>query len=270
MNDDFDNAQTDRDALELAKLDEQIEVASGIEHVPDGAFISKIPISRKCKRCGHYPCPCCNGWCDLCLEPFDNDAYRREGDFYVFVEDPSHRIHVKCAEDYECEYDGEESEEHKKLWNRIYERARELTPNGGSFGVTDDGRVWFGPSAVTEEEKAEEARRAAMTPDEKEIERARNILRHCDAGRNTDFPRVQSSILRALLNTVDKYNVLRTRALAAVATASKVASGEEDCMTLTEQVSDMLKEEYVGHVGTDLTAAPVIMSARADVGVRDE
>jgi hypothetical protein len=47
---------------------------------------------RVCTRCGHFECPHCRNWCDVCLEAYDED------------EDDEDDTHPACVETMECTY----------------------------------------------------------------------------------------------------------------------------------------------------------------------
>ena len=42
---------------------------------------------RRCLRCGHFECPCCKDWCDVCI---DDDAIC--GDMECAYEDPPDEV----------------------------------------------------------------------------------------------------------------------------------------------------------------------------------
>lgn len=114
-----------------------VEIVPG---VPNGALVTVPGVARTCLRCGHEECPCCDGWCDSCLGASDDNA-RREGDWIVNVYgNKETRYHVECARDMSCSYDREQHQ----LIHALFEARDHVFANiGGSFGVTEDGRVWM-------------------------------------------------------------------------------------------------------------------------------
>lgn len=135
-----------------------------IPNVPVGALVTEPNVARTCVRCGHEECPCCNDWCDSCVrdDPNDFPDARQDGDWIVVKYNFDGRTiesrhHIECAREMSCKYDREPH----PLMLAIHEANDRVFANiGGSFGVTEDGRVWF-HGETQEEYDARQAREAA-------------------------------------------------------------------------------------------------------------
>ncbi len=113
--------------------------AGEIADIPVGSLYTDANVARVCTRCGHEQCPCCENWCDICL-----------GD---------HAVNAECARDHSCVY---ASDAHPSLGLILRTYHQHFANVGGSFGVTDDLRVWYHGQTETEViyEETERARAA--------------------------------------------------------------------------------------------------------------
>lgn len=87
----------------------------------DARITSAPGLLRRCVRCGHFECPFCGAWCDVCLD----------------VELEGH--HEECANALECLYDAP-----RKTAEIESFKAEASTKLGGTdvvFGETKDGAI---------------------------------------------------------------------------------------------------------------------------------
>lgn len=180
-------------------LDPRLALVVDVDpEMPIGAIVTRAPIAKRCMRCSHYECPCCTTWCDDCLRA-DDDDWTRDGDWWVRKDDPTRRIHAACERESRCAYDvdptSDDAANREEIGRTLYDAGHERWPHGGAFGVTDDGRIWYGPANFGSSEWDR------MAGDMRLVRRAETLLRYVDQGRTRrrGYADTDGEILRGLL-----------------------------------------------------------------------
>lgn len=93
---------------------------------------------RKCRRCGHYPCPCCETWCDCFFLPED-DPLRISKNLTLkdatFVAEEGE---CPCTEDHTCVWTARDLDHNRTIFADMYKICETYGIDPDGFGSVED------------------------------------------------------------------------------------------------------------------------------------